>query len=258
MARTMMVAGNWKMNKTSAEAVSLIRGLKRVVRTCGKMVDIVVAPPFPALHSVSTNIDLDKSALKLAAQNMFYEPKGAFTGEVSPSMLVAEKCSYVILGHSERREYFDETDEIVNRKVKVAFENNLVPIVCCGESLEIREEGETSGWITDQITAALGGLGREDATRLVIAYEPIWAIGTGKTATSEMAQETCALIRRVVFDLFDEAISKEVRILYGGSVTEYNAHLFFSQPDIDGALVGGASLESDSFGKIVEAANASE
>jgi len=254
MSRKMMVAGNWKMNKTSVEGVALIQKLKEAARKCGKTVDIVVAPPFTAIRAVSTLIDLDKVSIKVAAQDMHYEDEGAFTGEVSPRMLVAEHVSYVILGHSERREYFGETNEIVNRKAKVAFANGLVPIVCCGESLEVREDEETGAWISDQITEGLADLSPEDVEKLVIAYEPVWAIGTGKTATPEMAQETCHMIRAIVADMYGENLAYKVRILYGGSVTEYNAYAFFAEADIDGALVGGAALSDESFAKIIEAA----
>ena len=242
------------MNKTAAEAVSLINGLKEVASNCGDDVEIVVAPPFTALHSVKTIFDLDRVNMALGAQNMFYETEGAFTGEISPRMLQAEHCRYVILGHSERRQYFGETDEAVNRKAKVVFEHDMTPIVCCGESLETHEAEKTAEWITEQVSAAITGLLPEHAARLVIAYEPIWAIGTGKTATPDMAQEVCELIRTVVTEMFDEDIAATARILYGGSVTELNAHLFFAADDIDGALVGGAALDAQSFGKIIKAA----
>jgi triosephosphate isomerase len=250
----MMVAGNWKMNKTAAEAVTLTRNLKETAKKCGKDVDVVIAPPFTAIHSVATVMELDKVPVGLGAQNMFFETEGAFTGEISPRMLLAERVMYVIVGHSERREYFGETDELVNRKVKAVLEHDMIPIICCGESLEIREDEETGAWISEQITQALTGLLPEHVAKSVIAYEPIWAIGTGKTATPEMAQEVCAMIRALVTDMFDEVVASQVRILYGGSVNEHNAHVYFGQIDIDGALVGGAALDADSFIKIIKAA----
>ena len=254
MARKKMVAGNWKMNKTSVEAAVFAQDLVKIGKKCGETVDIVIVPPFTAIRAVSTVINLDRLDVKLAAQNMYYEPDGAYTGEISPAMLKAERVDYVILGHSERRGHFGESDEMVNLKAKAAFAHALLPIICCGESLEIREAEETGAWISDQIAEALAGLTARQVSELVIAYEPIWAIGTGHTATPDMAQEICALIRALVTDLYDESVADAIRILYGGSVNEHNAHLFFAQPDIDGALVGGAALDLGSFMKIVKAA----
>lgn len=254
MKRIPMVAGNWKMYKTAAEGVILVQKLENIAENLAQKVEVVVAPPFTALHSVSTVIEIDHSDVKLAAQNMFWEQEGAYTGEVSPRMLVDLRCDYVIIGHSERREYFGETNETVNRKVKAVFEHGMVPIVCCGESLATREAGKTDTFVRTQVQAAVQGLSEAHAARLVIAYEPIWAIGTGKTATPEMAQEVCASIRSVIHDTFGPDVANSVRVLYGGSVKPENASLFFSKEDIDGALVGGAALVADSFIDIIKAA----
>ena len=254
MERKKMVVANWKMNKTSAEGVTFIQELREVARSCGKNVEIVVAPPFTAIRAVATVIGLDKVNIRLAAQDMHYEEDGAYTGAISAHMLKSEHIEYVIVGHSERREYFGETDAVVNKKAKAVFRAGMVPIICCGEPEVVRDEGVTGEWISDQITAALDGLSVEEISKLVIAYEPIWAIGTGKTATPAMAQVTCELIRALVAEMYDEGVARTMRILYGGSVTPFNAYVFMGEHDIDGALVGGASLEADSFGKIVKAA----
>jgi triosephosphate isomerase len=252
--RKPMVAGNWKMFKTAGEAAILVQNLEDVVKASADKVEMVVAPPFTALHSVSTVIEFDHSPLKLAAQDMFWEEEGAYTGEVSPRMLKDLRTDYVIVGHSERREYFGETDEVVNLKARTTFAHEMTPIICCGETLETREKGETATFIAAQICAALRGILPQDATRLVIAYEPIWAIGSGKTATPGMAQEVCCHIRDLVAEAFDEALAVQVRILYGGSVKAENAALFFAQDDIDGALVGGAALSVEAFAPIIRAA----
>lgn len=255
MTRTPMIAGNWKMYKTAGEGAILTQNLEDVAKRYQKTVETVVAPPFTALHSVSTVIELDRTPIKLAAQDMFWEDEGAYTGEISPRMLNNLRVDYVIVGHSERREYFNETDTIVNRKVKAVFEHGMVPILCCGESLETREEGRTREWIRKQIEAGVDGLLDEHAARLVIAYEPIWAIGTGRTATPQMAEEVCEDIRGLLTDTFGDEIAQSIRILYGGSVKPENAGLFFGQYNIDGALVGGASLDAKSFGAIISAAS---
>lgn len=255
MTRTPMVAGNWKMYKTAGEGAVLTQNLEIIAREYAKSVETVVAPPFTALNSVSNVIELDKSPIKLAAQNMFWEDEGAYTGEISPRMLVNLRVKYVIVGHSERREYFHETDDIVNRKVKAVFEHDMVPILCCGETLETREAGSTKAWIRKQIEAGVDGLTDSHAAQLVIAYEPIWAIGTGRTATPDMAEEVCADIRGLLTDTFGDEIAQKVRILYGGSVKPENAALFFGQYNIDGALVGGAALDAKSFGAIIAAAS---
>jgi len=246
MSRKMIVAGNWKMNMTPSQAVKLVEELKPLVQSdtvevvyCVPAVDIV-----PVVEAVKgTNV-------KVGAENMYYEEKGAYTGEIAADMLVDAGVKYVIIGHSERREYFKETDEMLNKKVKKAFEHDLIPILCCGESLEQREMGVTMDWIRFQIKSDLTGVTAEQVKGMVIAYEPIWAIGTGKTATTEQAQEVCKGIRDCIAEMYDEATAEAVRIQYGGSVNAGNAAELFAQPDIDGGLVGGASLKAD-FGKIV-------
>ncbi|MCL2324243.1 MAG: triose-phosphate isomerase [Actinomycetia bacterium] len=252
--RKKMVAGNWKMYKTAGEAAILVQNLEDVARDVLGDVEVVVAPPFTALHSVSTVIALDKSPIRLGAQDMFWEEEGAYTGEIAPRMLSDLETSYVIVGHSERRAYFGETDEIVNRKARAVFAHGMTPIVCCGESIETREAGAEADFIAGQIRAGLAGIETMDAMKLVIAYEPIWAIGTGKTASPEQAEEVCAHIRALVCEIFDDVVAARVRILYGGSVKPENAALFFAQPDIDGALVGGAALSVEAFAPIVVAA----
>ena len=244
--RKAIIAGNWKMHYTPAEAVKVIEELKPLVKdaTC----EVVVCPTFVCLDAVLKAVE--GSNIKVAAQNMHFEEKGAFTGEVAPGMLEAMGVSYVVLGHSERREYFNETDEALNKKVKAAFAHNLTPILCCGETLEQRENGTTNEVVGAQIKADLEGLAPELAEKFVIAYEPIWAIGTGKVATTEQAQEVCAAIRVCIGEIYDEATAAAIRIQYGGSVSADSASELFAQADIDGGLVGGASLKPD-FGKIV-------
>ena len=244
--RKVIVAGNWKMNKTPSEAVKLIEELKPLVKS--ETVDVVFCVPaislIPAVEAVKgTNI-------AIGAENMYFEESGAYTGEIAPNMLTDVGVKYVIIGHSERREYFAETDETVNKKVLKAFEHGLTPIMCCGESLKQREQGITIDWIRQQIKVGLLDVTAEQAKTMVIAYEPIWAIGTGKVATSEQAQEVCGAIRACVAELYDQATADAIRIQYGGSVTAASAAELFSMPDIDGGLVGGASLKPD-FGKIV-------
>lgn len=249
--RKPIVAGNWKMNKTVAEAIDLATAIKRDLGDC-KDVDIVLCPPFTALRSVSEAIT--DSHVDLGAQNMHWEKSGAYTGEVSAPMLRELYCHYVILGHSERRAYFFETDEIVNKKTKSALASNLQPIVCVGETLEERESGKTEEVITTQIRGSLADLSPRELVSCILAYEPVWAIGTGKTASPEQAQEVHALIRRLLLELADEAVAQSVRIQYGGSVKPSNARELFGQPDIDGGLIGGAALEARSFIEIVRAA----
>ena len=244
--RKKIIAGNWKMNKTPSETVKLIEELKPLVKN--DEVDVVFCVPaislIPALEAAKgTNIEI-------GAENMFYEESGAYTGEIAPNMLTDIGVKYVIIGHSERREYFAETDETVNKKVLKAFEHGITPIICCGESLTQREQGITIDWIRQQIKVGLLNVTAEQAKTMVIAYEPIWAIGTGKVATSEQAQEVCGAIRACVAELYDQATADAIRIQYGGSVTAASAAELFSMPDIDGGLVGGASLKPD-FGKIV-------
>ncbi len=246
MARKKIIAGNWKMNMTPSEAVALVETLKPLV--VNDEVDVVFCVPaidiIPAMEAAKgTNINI-------GAENMYYEEKGAYTGEISPNMLVDAGVKYVIIGHSERREYFAETDETVNKKVLKAFEHGLTPIICCGESLTQREQGITIDWIRQQIKIAFLNVTADQAKTAVIAYEPIWAIGTGKVATTEQAEEVCAAIRACIGEIYDEATAEAIRIQYGGSVSASSAPELFAQPDIDGGLVGGASLKPD-FGKIV-------
>ncbi|HWL66650.1 MAG TPA: triose-phosphate isomerase [Actinomycetota bacterium] len=252
--RKPLIAGNWKMNKTHLEAMHLVQQLGHELATHDfDQVEVCVCPPFTSLRTIQTLIDADRYRFGLGAQNMHWEKDGAFTGEASATMLKSLDVSYVILGHSERRELFGETDDNVNKKVKVAFEAGLIPIMCCGETDGEREAGETEAKVERQVRAGLAGIKPEQAGRAVIAYEPIWAIGTGKTATPEDAQSTIAHIRKVVSAAIDENTSSHVRILYGGSVKAGNAASLMGQADIDGALVGGASLEAAEFSAIVKA-----
>jgi len=248
MARLPFIAGNWKMNKTVGEAVDLVRELKEAISGV-KEVEVAVAPPFTALYAVRR--ELEGSRIRLAAQNLYWEEKGAFTGEISPLMLKEVGCDYVIIGHSERRQYFGETDETVNRRIKAALAQGLKVIFCIGETLKEREEGRTFLVIERQIEGGLKGLGDNEMRDIVIAYEPVWAIGTGKTATPEQAEEVHRFIRGKVEKLYSRKVSEEMRIQYGGSVTPENIKGLMNQPNIDGALVGGASLKAESFSKIV-------
>jgi len=247
--RKLIIAGNWKMNKTVAEALDLVNGLKRELSTV-KEVDIVVCPPFTALSEVSKAI-LD-SNIRLGAQNMSEHNVGAYTGEIAAVMLKEFSVRYVILGHSERRQYQKESDELISRKALAAHAASLKPIICVGETLQEREAGLTEKVLETQVRGSLAGLTREQMVETIIAYEPVWAIGTGKTATTEQAQQAHAFIRRLLVGLFDEATARKVRIQYGGSVKPNNARELMSQPDVDGALVGGASLEVRSFSDIVK------
>ena len=246
MARRKIVAGNWKMNMTPSEAVALINTLKPLV--ANDDVDVVCC--VPAIDIIPAIEAAKGSNIVIGAENMYYEEKGAYTGEISPNMLVDAGVKYVVIGHSERREYFAETDETVNKKVLKALEHGLTPILCCGESLTQREQGITIDWIRMQIKIAFQNVTAEQAKTVVIAYEPIWAIGTGKVATTEQTQEVCAAIRVCIGELYDEATAEAIRIQYGGSVSASSAPELFAQADIDGGLVGGASLKPD-FGKIV-------
>lgn len=246
MSRRKIIAGNWKMNKTPLQAAALIKELKPLV--VNNEADVVFA--VPAIDIIPAVEEVKGSNIQIAAQNMFYMESGAYTGEISPEMLTEAGVSYVIIGHSERREYFAETDETVNKKVLKAFEHKLIPIICCGESLVQREQGITIDWIRKQIKIAFLNVAAENAKNAIVAYEPIWAIGTGKTATTEQAQEVCAAIRECIREIYDEDTASQLRIQYGGSVNAQNAAELFAQPDIDGGLVGGASLKAD-FGKIV-------
>lgn len=249
--RKQIIAGNWKMHTDLAEATFLVEGIKAALAEGEVSREVVVCPPFTGLSTVADLIE--DTDVRLGAQNMYFEPKGAFTGEVSPLMLTDVGCHYVILGHSERREYFSESDALINQKIKAAFQYDLIPILCVGESLAQREANETQSFIDSQLTAGLEGLTAEQVSQMVIAYEPIWAIGTGKTATAEQAGEVCTAIRAKVAALFDAATAEALRIQYGGSVKGSNAKEILSQPDIDGALVGGASLKADDFMAIIKA-----
>ncbi|MBD5552377.1 MAG: triose-phosphate isomerase [Lachnospiraceae bacterium] len=246
MARRKIVAGNWKMNMTPSQAVALCEELKDLVKS--DSVDVVYC--VPAVDIVPVVEAVKGTNVEVGAENMYFEEKGAYTGEISAAMLVDAGVKYVIIGHSERRDYFKEDDALLNKKVKKALEAGLTPILCCGESLEQREMGVTMDWIRFQIKSDLVGVTADQVKGMVIAYEPIWAIGTGKTATTEQAEEVCKGIRDCIAEIYDEATAEAVRIQYGGSVNAANAAELFAQPDIDGGLVGGASLKAD-FGKIV-------
>ena len=246
MARKKIIAGNWKMNMTPSQAVALVKELEPLVKN--DAVDVVYC--VPAVDIVPVVEAVKGSNVQVGAENMYFEDKGAYTGETSAEMLVDAGVKYVIIGHSERRDYFKEDDELLNKKVKKAFEAGLTPILCCGESLEQREMGVTMDWIRLQIKSDLKDITADQVKELVIAYEPIWAIGTGKTATTEQAEEVCKGIRACIAEIYDAATADAVRIQYGGSVNAGNASELFAQPDIDGGLVGGASLKAD-FGKIV-------
>ncbi|MBR1692615.1 MAG: triose-phosphate isomerase [Lachnospiraceae bacterium] len=246
MARKKIIAGNWKMNMTPSQALELIDTLKPLV--ANDDVDVVFCVPaidiIPAVEAVKdTNI-------AIGAENMYFEEKGAYTGEISPDMLTDAGAKYVIIGHSERREYFAETDETVNKKVLKAFEHGITPIICCGESLTQRKQGIYVDWIRMQIKIAFQNVTADQAKSAVIAYEPIWAIGTGETATADQAEEVCAAIRACIKEVYDEATAEAIRIQYGGSMNAGNAAELLAKPDIDGGLVGGAALKPD-FGKIV-------
>jgi triosephosphate isomerase len=247
--RKLIIAGNWKMNKTVAEALDLVRGLKIELANI-KEVDIVVCPPYTALAEVSKAI-LD-SNIRLGAQNMSEHNVGAFTGEIASVMLKEFSVRYVILGHSERRQYQKETDALIAKKAAAVHAASLKPIVCVGETLEEREGGHMEKVLETQVRGSLAGLTKEQMSETVVAYEPVWAIGTGKTASTAQAQEAHAFIRRLLVKNFDEAVARRVRIQYGGSVKPANARELMSQPDVDGALVGGASLEARSFSDIIK------
>ena len=246
MARKKIIAGNWKMNMTPSQAVKLTEELAPLVKN--DAVDVVYC--VPAIDIVPVVEAVKGTNVAVGAENMYFEDKGAYTGEISAEMLVDSGVKYVIIGHSERRDYFKECDCLLNKKVKKAISAGLTPILCCGESLEQREMGVTMDWIRLQIKSDLDGVAADDVKNLVIAYEPIWAIGTGKTATTEQAEEVCKGIRECIAEIYDAATAEAVRIQYGGSVNAGNAAELFAQPDIDGGLVGGASLKAD-FGKIV-------
>ena len=244
--RKKIVAGNWKMNKTPSEAVELVNMLKPLC--ANEDVDVVFC--VPAIDIIPAMEAAKGSNIAIGAENMYYEESGAYTGEISPAMLVDAGVKYVVLGHSERREYFAETNETVNKKMLKAFEHGITPIMCCGETLEQRALGVTMDFIRQQVKVGILNVTADQAKTAVIAYEPIWAIGTGKTATTEQAQEVCAEIRKCIAEIYDDATAAAIRIQYGGSVTAKTAPDLFAQADIDGGLVGGASLKAD-FGQIV-------
>jgi len=247
--RKIFIAGNWKMNKTASEARVLLDELISNLKD-EQEVEIAVCPPYTALET--TKKLLEGTNIRLGAQNIYFEDSGAFTGEISPAMLKDIGCDYVIIGHSERRQYFGETDVNINKKIKKALEIGLKPIVCIGETLQQRDEGITEKILDTQIRGCFSGFSEKDMEEMVIAYEPVWAIGTGKTATTEQAEEAHKFIRGLIAELFSKDISEKVRIQYGGSVKPDNAATLTNEPDIDGALVGGASLKSDSFTQIIQ------
>ena len=246
MARRILAAGNWKMNKTPSETKATIEAMKA---TCASE-ETEVLLCVPAIDIPAALEAAEGSNIQIGAENVYFEDSGAYTGEIAPGMLTDLGIKYVILGHSERREYFAETNETVNKKMIKCFEHGLTPIMCCGESLEQREQGVTMDFIRQQVKVGFLGLSADQAKAAIIAYEPIWAIGTGKTATSDQAEEVCKGIRELICELYGEAVAQEIRILYGGSVKGSNAAELFSKEDIDGGLVGGASLKPD-FGDIV-------
>ncbi|MGO4888868.1 triose-phosphate isomerase [Anaerobacillus sp. MEB173] len=253
--RKPIIAGNWKMNKTLSEARAFVKEVDGLVPPEDK-VDSVVCAPALFLDCLVENAQ--GSALKIGAQNMHFEDSGAFTGEISPLALKDLNVTYVIIGHSERREMFAETDETVNKKVHAAFKHGLIPIMCCGETLEQREAGQTNDLVKGQVEKGLAGLTEEQAKQVVVAYEPIWAIGTGKSSSAEEANDTCGVIRSVIENVFSKEVAEQVRIQYGGSVKPENIKDYLNQPHIDGALVGGASLDHQSFLQLLEAVNENE
>ena len=250
MTRKPIIAGNWKMNKTHTEAAEFVEAVKTQIPS-SDLVDSVVGAPALFLETIKKGAE--GTDLKVAAQNSYFEDAGAFTGETSPKALAALGVEYVIIGHSERREYFHETDEDINKKAKAIFNNGMTPIICCGETLEQREAGETNEFVAGQVKAALEGLTEEQIASSVIAYEPIWAIGTGKSSSAELANETCGVVRQAVAEVTSDEVAQKVRIQYGGSVKPENIAEYMTQEHIDGALVGGASLEVGSFLALLEA-----
>lgn len=252
--RRPLMAGNWKMYKTSGEGAILIQDLARRVEDAWDEVEVVCCPPFTGLRAAQVAIETDGYRIGLGAQNVHWEAEGAYTGEVSPPMLADLGVSYVIVGHSERREYFGETDETVNRKAAAVFAHGMTPIICCGESLATREAGETESFVIAQVRSGMAGFSEEEAQTMVVAYEPIWAIGTGRTATPEQANDVARKIRATLGAMYGPPTAMSARILYGGSMKPENARMFMAEPDIDGGLVGGAALKADSFAEIVEAA----
>lgn len=254
MTRKPMMAGNWKMNNTIGEAVVLAQEISNnYERDWSDVVDIVVCPPYIDLKPVKTVFDFDKTKIAVDSQNVYEAPSGAFTGEISVPMIKELGCAGSIVGHSERREIFGETNEAVNRKAKALVGAGLYAIVCVGESLAVREEGTTEEYVNAQVRAAFAGIDARSAATCVVAYEPIWAIGTGRTATPEQAEAVCASIRATLSDLYDAEVADQMRVLYGGSMNPGNVEGLMAQPNIDGGLIGGASLKADSFIQLVKA-----
>ena len=249
--RKLMIAGNWKMNKTYTEGVVLAQGLADALKDAEVKVDVVVCPPTVDLKGVSEVIDQTSAPFALGAQNVYFEESGAFTGETAPSMLESVGATYCVIGHSERRGYFGETDEDINKKAKVLMAHNIVPISCCGEPLEVREAGKHVEFVVDQIKKDTEGLEITDPSKYVIAYEPIWAIGTGKTATADDDQEVCGAIRETLAQIFGQETADGIRVLSGGSAKPSNIAQLGAKPDVDGALVGGASLKAEDFSQMV-------
>ncbi len=250
--RRKIIAGNWKMNKDVNETKELIKGLLKELQNIKQKCDVILCPPFTSLSEAGKL--LENTAVKLGAQNMYFEESGAYTGEISASMILSAGCEYVILGHSERRTIFKESDETINKKIKQALKAGLKPIFCIGETLEQRESNQTNDIIKKQVTGGLKDLTDHDLEKMIIAYEPVWAIGTGKNATPEQAEEVHKFIRNLIKENFSDKTAENIVIQYGGSVKPDNASELLSQPDIDGALVGGASLKADSFTGIIKSA----
>ncbi|MCL1870880.1 MAG: triose-phosphate isomerase [Promicromonosporaceae bacterium] len=251
--RTPLMAGNWKMNLDHQEAIATVQKLAWTLKDAKhdySSVEVVVCAPFTDLRSVQTLVDGDKLEVKYAAQDVSKHESGAYTGEISASMLSKLGCSYVVIGHSERREYHHESDELINDKVRAAFGKGVTPILCVGEGLEIRKAGEHVAHTLAQVEAGLADVSKEQAKQVVIAYEPVWAIGTGEVATPEDAQEVCGAIRRLLAEVYDDEVAAATRVLYGGSVKSSNVADIMAKPDVDGALVGGASLDPEEFAKI--------
>lgn len=249
-----MMAGNWKMNLDFQESIATVQKLDWALKDAKhdySSVEVVVCAPFTSLRSIQTLVDADKMSLRYAAQDVSKHEPGAYTGEISASMLAKLGCAYVVIGHSERREYHCESDELINAKIKAAFSKGITPIFCLGESLEVRKAGNQVSHCLAQVEAGLAGLTADQVKQIVIAYEPIWAIGTGEVATPEDAQEVCGAIRGLLADLYDADVAATTRVLYGGSVKSSNVADIMAKPDVDGALVGGASLDADEFARIV-------
>lgn len=247
--RRPLMAGNWKMHKNIPEAIAMVKELKPLISDV-KDVDVLICPVFTAIYPLANEVK--GSNIQIGAQNVYWEPKGAFTGEIAVSMLSDAGCSFVIIGHSERRQYFAETDETVNKRTKSTLNANLIPIVCVGETLQERESDNTFKVIEKQVREGIKNFSKEEAEKIVIAYEPVWAIGTGKTATPQQAQDVHEFIRKIYSEMYGSDIADKVRILYGGSVKPDNVSELMKQKDIDGGLVGGASLEASSFAKLVK------